>query len=178
MLCRARQSLEQPFLNSESDSCALAAKPSAAQASPSVQPPALDSSESRSEKKRKVWFTSLAGAAAILGISPKGVVELCQAGRLPAEFRKSKNWIFDEAVLVSWRESNRDILADGYGGNGQAEQLSSVQTASKAAPYRPVPKRCPDGACSAHWERRGRIVPSFKLDLCAKCFSGRPLTMK
>lgn len=34
---------------------------------------------------------------------------------------------------------------------------------------------CPAGSCTAHWERRHRIVLEFRAGLCRWCFLGRPL---
>jgi hypothetical protein len=91
-------------------------------------------------------------AARALGMDAEEVVELCVAGTLNAHQVRSKYWLIDEDSLAEFLRAN--------------------------PPSQPEQTPVPSGSCSAHWERRGKIVPEFRLGLCFPCYSGRPLPVK
>lgn len=94
---------------------------------------------------------NLGAAARTLGIPSEEVAELCEAGALQAKRTRNGFWLIDQHSLARWHEANPE--------------------------RQPKETPCPRGACEAHWERRGQVVPEFLAGLCRKCYSGRSLPM-
>ncbi len=113
---------------------------------------AVDGREAQPEKQQHERLVTVGHAARTLGISAGEVVELCEAGTLWAQLARNRFWLIDEDSLARWREAN------------PAKQ--------------PMQSPCPTGCCSAHWERRGQVVPEFRANLCRRCYSGRSLPVK
>lgn len=109
--------------------------------------------ESQFEKREEV---PIYVAADLLGIAAEEIVRLCETGALHAR-RHRGGWRIDRTFLIQWRAANPNYYAPASG----CESAQSLP--------------CPVGACEAHWERRGRTVPAFRVDLCLSCYSGRPL---
>ena len=128
-----------------------------------------ESRESQLTEQQPFEIMNLGAAAKFLGVSPAEVDRLCQAGTLGAQRSRRGFWIIDAASIVQWREGNPNASA-------------SVGESESAGEQRAVPpielSPCPRGACEAHWQRRRRIVPAFRLDLCRRCFLGHPLPPK
>jgi hypothetical protein len=91
-------------------------------------------------------------AARILGISSEEVDELCVTGTLDAHLVDGRFWVIEEDSLTRYLAAN--------------------------PPSQPKDAPCPDGSCTAHWERRGAVVPEFRAGLCLRCYSGGALPMK
>jgi hypothetical protein len=110
-------------------------------------------------------------AVHLLGIMPHEVVRLCKTGVLRARRNgKYGRWRLDKVFLVRWHDANPNYGAADREPNEEEEQHALTRLAAQAP--------CPSGACEAHWERRGRVVPAFRVRLCRRCYSGRPLLVK
>lgn len=130
--------------------------------------------EARESQEAAAVEISVKAAARIAGCSPDTVLR----------------WI-EEGVIAAWRVSPRGwwkINAESlsrylYSSDGKSGSVDDTNTA-RALPLPAVPPKvaarapCPGGSCSAHWERRRRVVPEFHAGLCKRCFSGRPLLAK
>ncbi len=95
---------------------------------------------------------SVYDAARVLGISSEEVLELCVAGTLDAHQVRGRYWLIDEDSLAEFIRAN--------------------------PPSQPEDAPCPPLCCEAHWSRRARIVPEFRVGLCRRCFSGMSLPVK
>jgi len=102
-------------------------------------------------------------AAHLLRIESYEVVRLCKTGVLRARCNRHGTWRIDEVFLIQWHSANPNY--------GDEDRLLAGGEEQRALP-------CPAGACEAHWERRGRVVPAFRANLCQRCYSGRPLPLK
>ncbi len=118
-------------------------------------------------EKQRGSLVNIGGAAHALGISCDEVVALCKAGKLRAQLMRGRFWLIDEVFLNRWHEANQNVGA-------AARELKGASAAATLASRAP----CPSDACSAHWERCGRIVSEFRVNLCRACYSGRPLPVK
>ncbi len=107
-------------------------------------------------------------AVHLLGIESDEVIGLCKSGALRARRNRHGSWKIDEVFLVRWHAAN-----PSYG--AEDKPLAASESADDEE-RRALP--CPAGACESHWERRGRIVPAFRANLCLRCYSGRPLPVK
>ena len=107
-------------------------------------------------------------AAHLLRIESDEVIRLCKSGALRARRNRHGTWWIDEVFLVRWHAANLNYL-------GEDKPLAASESADDEE-RRALP--CPAGACESHWERRGRIVPAFRANLCQRCYSGRPLPVK
>ncbi len=105
-------------------------------------------------------------AAHLLGIEGDEVIGLCKSGALRARCNRHGTWWIDEIFLVRWHSANPN-----YGAEDKPLAASESADERRALP-------CPPGMCEGHWERRGRIVPAFRANLCRRCYSGRPLPVK
>ncbi len=115
-------------------------------------------------------MVNVGAAAKCLGVSPAEVDRLCQAGALRAQrSRSGLHWIIEAASIIQWREANPNASASA-GELESAEEQRAVPTIELAP--------CPRGACAAHWERRRRVMPEYRLNLCRRCFLGHPLPPK
>jgi len=97
------------------------------------------------------------------------VRHLRHAGTLRAQRSRSGYWIIDAASVIRWREANSNA-SEAVGEFESADEQRAVPTIELAP--------CPRGACEAHWARRGRIVPEYRVNLCRRCFLGHPLPPK
>jgi hypothetical protein len=131
--------------------------------------------ESQIEKQPPGGQVNIAFAAHFLRTSPEDVLELCKAGMLLAR-RNRHGWRIDEASLIHWREAHTNTGAARCESN-EGEEQCALQ-APVVQPSEAAQAPCPTGSCSAHWERRGRIVPAFRVSLCRRCLLGRPLSVK
>lgn len=108
----------------------------------------------------------------LLGLGSMEVVRLCRTGVLRARRSKHGSWWIDRAFLIQWHEKNPNY-ASALGCESDAEEERAL-SAPASLPTAP----CPAGACEAHWERRGRVVPAIRAGLCRGCLAGRPLPVK
>ena len=120
-------------------------------------------------EKQPITEVHIGFAVHLLGIEPREVVRLCKTGALHARCNRHGTWRIDEAFLLRWHEANPNYGA-AVGESSDNEERGVVPTVQLA----PVPS----GACEAHWQRRKRVVPAFRLDLCRRCFLGHPLPPK
>jgi hypothetical protein len=132
-----------------------------------------EAQESKIDKQHPGSQVSIGAAAHFLGIPPFQVIMLCKWGVLPARRNRHGTWRLDEAFLIRWREAHLHARAAGCESIEGEEQ--SALPGSAAPPGSAERAPCPPGACEAHWERRGRIVPEFRANLCSACHAGRPL---
>jgi hypothetical protein len=120
---------------------------------------------------------NIAFAAHFLGISPEEVIQLCKAGMLLARRNRHGSWKIDEVFLTRWRESHTNTGAARCESNEREDQ-SALASPAGLPELAVRPSSCPPGGCGAHWVRRARFVPEFRLGLCRACFRGRPLSAK
>lgn len=113
-------------------------------------------------------------AAHLLGIDSEEVVRLCKTGALRARCNRHGTWRIDEAFLVRWHKANPNY-GDAFRESIDPEEWSAVLVIS---PELAESAECPKDSCAAHWVRRRRVVPTFRLDLCRRCFLGHPLPPK
>ena len=106
-------------------------------------------------------------AVDLLGIASDEVIRLCKTGALHARRNRHGTWWINKAFLVRWHEAN---LNYGAVTGCELERGALPISESESLP-------CPPGVCESHWERRGKIVPAFRANLCQSCYSGRPLPM-
>lgn len=123
--------------------------------------------------EKQSYEVNVGSAAQLLELEPEEVLRLCKAGTLLARRNSHGSWRIDEAFLIRWREENPNSGAAGCESNEEQEEEEQRALARLAA-RAPVPA----GACEGHWERRGEIVPAFRVGLCRRCFSGRPLSFE
>jgi len=131
----------------------------------------IETAESKSQlaELRPSGTMNVGYAANVLGISPGDVDRFCKAGTLRAQRSRSGYWMIDASSVVQLREANPNANADG-------RELDTAEE-QRAVPMIELAP-CPRGACEAHWSRRGKIIPAFRLDLCRRCFFGHPLPPK
>jgi hypothetical protein len=105
---------------------------------------------------------SLGFASKFLEVSRDTVIRFCEVGILRATLFRKDHWLVDEHSLFQWHDANRNTLAAAR---------AVVKTEAE-------PMLCPRGACEAHWERCGQVIPAFRVSLCRGCFRGRPLRVR
>ena len=136
----------------------------------SASAPIANTEAQESQIEKQWWKVNVGFAAHFLGISPERVEILCKTGALRAERNRRGFWKIDEAFLIQWHEANPNARAADCDSNEEEEQRALTRLAARA----PVPA----GACGGHWERRGEVVPAFRVGLCRRCYSGRALPVK
>jgi hypothetical protein len=124
-------------------------------------------------KKQSCGEVNIGFAAHLLGVDAGEVVWLCKSGVLRARRNSHGSWKIDEVFLRLYKVSPDHAAAAGFRSSVGEERATPLPLASQS-----LPTPCPPGACEGHWERRGRVVPAFRADLCRACFAGRPLPVK
>jgi hypothetical protein len=120
--------------------------------------------------KQAVAEVHIGFAVHLLGIDSNEVVRLCKTGALRARCNRHGTWRIDEAFLVRWHAANPSTGAAGAESNEGEKKRALARLAARPP--------CPSGACEGHWERRGQVVPAFRVGLCQRCYSGRSLSVK
>lgn len=57
------------------------------------------------EMKQRTELVSIGVAAEILGVSLRGVVELCEVGSIRGHFQSSRGWLVDRVSLREWLDA-------------------------------------------------------------------------
>ena len=125
-------------------------------------------------EKQSAGEVNIGFAAHLLGVDSEEIVWLCKTGALHARRTLNGFWMIDE-VFLRWYQANPDLehRVAGCESRGCEEPHALPAPALQA-----LPPTCPPDACEAHFERRDRIVPAYRANLCRACYSGRPLPVK
>jgi hypothetical protein len=132
--------------------------------------------ESRIEKQ-SCGEVNIGFAAHLLGVDSCEIVWLCKTGALRARCNRHGSWKIDTVFLRRYQD-NPDHEQRGPGCESSAGEERRALATPGAQSGLPDYAPCPENACEAHWERRGRVVPEFRANLCRSCYSGRALPVK
>jgi excisionase family DNA binding protein len=130
--------------------------------------------EARESQEVAAAEISVNTAARIAKCSPDTVRRWIEEGAIAARRTSLRGWwkINAESLSRYLRSS------DGKSGSVDGAKTSRALPSPVASPKLAEHAACPEGFCSAHWERRARIVPAVRAGLCKRCLSGRPLLTK
>lgn len=130
--------------------------------------------EARESLETTAAEISVNTAARVAGCSQDSMLRLIEEGAVAAWRISPRGW---------WKVNAESVLRylsslDGKSGSVHGTNIARALPPPAAPPKVAAQAACLVGLCSAHWERRGRIVPEFRAGLCKRCFSGRPLRTK